>query len=110
MAIKGNLVIEQGTDFSALIDVDTPDGDEFDLSGYTAAAQMRKNYASLTAHDFVTSVSASQGQIELKMSNLVSNEIEPGRYLYDVEMTSPSGEITRVVEGTVTVTPGITRQ
>jgi hypothetical protein len=35
--------------------------------------------------------------------------MEPGRYLYDVEITSSEGEVSRVVEGVVTVTPGITR-
>jgi hypothetical protein len=33
----------------------------------------------------------------------------PGRYLYDVEITSSSGTKTRVVEGIVTVNPEITQ-
>jgi len=109
MAIKGNLVIDQGTDFSAVIDVAEPDGDAYPLTGYTASAQMRKNYASSTAHTFTTQINISESQIQLSMPNSVTNEIEPGRYLYDVEITSSSGEVIRVVEGVVTVTPGITR-
>jgi len=109
MAIKGNLVIDQGTDFSATIEVDSPGGSNFDLTGYTTAAQMRKNYASSIAYDFVTSVNDIDGKIILSMSSSLTSTIEPGRYLYDVEMTSPGGEITRVVEGIVTITPAITR-
>lgn len=109
MAIKGNLVIDQGTDFSALIEVDQPDGQDFPLSGYTVAAQMRKNYASSTAYDFTATISVGNAEIEIKMANTLTSIIEPGRYLYDVEITSPAGEVTRVVEGIVTVTPGITR-
>lgn len=109
MAIKANLVIDQGTDFSATIDVLDANGDPFDLSGYTTAAQMRKSYASETAHSFATSDNDVSGQITLTMSNTVTNQLEPGRYLYDVEIESSGDTITRVVEGIVTVTPGITR-
>ena len=109
MAIKANLVVDQGTDFSATIDVTDIDGQVFDLSGYTVAAQMRKNYASTTAITFGASQSGATGQITLTLTSAQTVDIIPGRYLYDVEMTSLGGDITRVVEGVVTVTPGITR-
>lgn len=110
MAIKANLVIDQGTDFSATIDVTDLDGETaFNLTGYTVAAQMRKNYASSSAITFTTSHNNELGQIDLVLSSSQTVDIEPGRYLYDVEMTSPANEITRVVEGIVTVTPGMTR-
>jgi hypothetical protein len=32
-----------------------------------------------------------------------------GRYVYDVEITSSGGEVTRVLEGQVEVTPEVTR-
>ena len=34
--------------------------------------------------------------------------MKPGRYVYDVEITSPGGVTTRVVEGQVEVTAGVT--
>ena len=52
MAIKANLVIDQGTSFSATIDLTEADDAVFNLTGYTVAAQMRKNYASSTATTF----------------------------------------------------------
>jgi hypothetical protein len=70
---------------------------------------MRKNYASTTAYDFTTTDNEGLGQIFLQMSSSITSQLEPGRYLYDVEITSTAGEISRVVEGIVTVTPGITR-
>lgn len=107
MAIKANIVIDQGTDFSAIIDVSDSEGTAYDLIGYTGAAQMRKNSQSSSAHDFTVTLGASQ--IELTMTSSTTNDIEPGRYLYDVEITSSAGDVTRVVEGIVNVTPGITR-
>ena len=38
-----------------------------------------------------------------------SEVIPPGRYLYDLEITSGSGAKTRVVQGVATVTPQITQ-
>lgn len=109
MAIKANIVIDQGTDFSATIDVVDANNDVFDLTSYTPRAQMRKNYASATATTFDCTDNNSQGQITLQLSSNTTVNIDPGRYLYDVEITSDSGTVIRVVEGIVTVTPGITR-
>lgn len=109
MAIKANLVIDQGNDFVANIDLSDPTGAVYDLSGYTVAAQMRKNYASSSATSFGSSHNSNGGQITLTLSHATTETLDPGRYLYDVEITSSGGTKTRVVEGIVTVTPGITR-
>ena len=46
MAIKANITIDQGADFSATIDVKAADGSVFSLASHTALGQMRKNYSS----------------------------------------------------------------
>lgn len=109
MAIKANLVVDQGSTFSATIDLTDVSGAVFNLANYTVAAQMRKNYASSTAVSFVASHGGLSGEINLSLLPSTTNALAPGRYLYDVEITSPGGAVTRVVEGIVTVTPGITR-
>ena len=109
MAIKANIVIDQGTDFSALIDVETASGAVFNLQGYTVAAQMRKNYAATTATNFTCSHNGVLGQISISLDSTVTGLLGPGRYLYDIEITSGGGSKVRVVQGTATVTAGITR-
>ncbi len=109
MAIKANLVVDQGSSFSATIDVASADGTVFNLTGYTVAAQMRKNYTSSTAVTFSSTHNGTGGAITLALLPAVTAVIEPGRYLYDVEVTSTGGSIIRIVEGVVTVTPGMTR-
>jgi hypothetical protein len=52
---------------------------------------------------------AANGKIRLQLTNTQSEAIPAGRWLYDVEITSPSGTKTRVVEGIVTVNPQITQ-
>jgi hypothetical protein len=109
MAIKANIVIDQGTDFTAVVDVVDTTGVTYDLEGYTVAAQMRKNYTSSAATTFVATHNGVGGAITLSLTNTVTAALEPGRYLYDVEITSEGGVVTRVVEGIATVTPGMTR-
>ncbi len=109
MAIKANLVIDQGTDFSAVIDLVDTNGEIYNLNGFSVSAQMRKNYMSSSAVTFISSHNGVGGKITLILSNTSTALIEPGRYLYDVEITSSGGIVTRVVEGIATVTPGMTR-
>ena len=111
MAIISNLIIDQGATFTADIDVTDSDGNILVLTGYTAAGQMRKTYASSTATNFTASIqSASNGTVRISLSATQTNALKAGRYVYDVEITKTStSEVTRGVEGQVEVTPGVTR-
>jgi hypothetical protein len=108
MARKTRIVIDQGTDFSKVIDVKSGNA-AFDLTGYTVAAQ-RKNYASTTpTATFTATHNDALGQVTLSLANSITAALQPGREMFDVEITSTAGLITRVAEGEVSVTPGITR-
>jgi hypothetical protein len=111
MAVYSNIVIDQGADYSASIDVTDSDGDTIDLSGYTAAGQIRKTYSSSTAVDFTVSIAspASAGTLNIGLSNTQTNAMKAGRYVYDVEITNSGGVKTRVLEGQVEITPGVTQ-
>lgn len=109
MAVYSNLTIDQGASFSANIDVTDSDGDALNLDGYSVEGQIRKTYSSTTAVDFTASIiNASAGVVQISLSATQTNNMKAGRYVYDVEINS-GGTITRVVEGQVEVTPGVTR-
>jgi hypothetical protein len=110
MAVLSNLSIDQGSDFSAEIIVEDSNGDVANLTGYTGAGQIRKTYSSSTYTAFgVTVTNAGNGLLTLTLTNAVTNGMKAGRYVYDVEITKTSnGEKTRVVEGQVTINPGVT--
>ncbi len=111
MAVLSNLSVDQGADFSAEIVVQDSTGTVANLTGYTGAGQIRKTYSSTTATNFVvTIVSVTQGILSISLSNSVTNGMKAGRYVYDVEITKTSnGEKTRVVEGQITINPGVTQ-
>ncbi len=110
MAIVSNLTIDQGSTFSASIDVTDVEDNVLVLTGYTVAAQIRKTYDSTTAVDFTGSVSnATQGEITISLTPAQTNALVAGRYVYDAEITSSGGTVTRVLEGQIEVTPGVTQ-
>ncbi len=110
MAIYSNLTVDQGSTFKATIDVTDSEGDALNLTGYTVAGQLRKNFNSSTAVDFTSSVTnVSDGTIQISLSATQTNSLKAGRYVYDVEITSSGGDVTRVIEGQLEVTPGVTR-
>jgi hypothetical protein len=81
MAIKANLQIDQGADFSTEIDVLDDNGDVVNLTGYTGAAQMRKHYTSAAAINFSVAVNASGGTVTISMTAAASANVTPGRYV-----------------------------
>ena len=56
MAVYSNLTIDQGTDFSFAVDVTDTDGNALNLTGFTAAGQIRKSYSSSTSTSFTASI------------------------------------------------------
>ena len=110
MAIYSNFTIDQGTTFSANIDVTDAEGDVLNLTSYTVAGQMRKSYNSTTFTAFSASVSnATGGVVTIGLSATQTNALKAGRYVYDVEITASDATVTRIIEGQIEVTPGVTR-
>lgn len=112
MAIQQNLVLEQGTDFQAVIKLYADAVNSLDLTGYSIQSEMRRSYDSTTATAIFAASAPipSNGELVLTLANASSAGIRYGRYVYDVTITQTStGLISRAVEGIITVTPGVTR-
>lgn len=110
MAAYSELTLEQGATFSTTLNVEDTNGDAINLSSYTTASQMRKSYYSASSTTIsATITSSANGEITLSMSAANTANVTPGRYVYDVIITSPTDVVTRVVEGIVTVLPSVTR-
>lgn len=110
MATKANLVIDQGSTYSTTLNLTDDNGDPLSLTGYQANSQIRKWYTSSNSVTFSTSINVSSGAITLSLTSEQTNNMVAGRYVYDLEITETSTNTTsRLVEGIVTVTPGVTR-
>jgi hypothetical protein len=110
LAAFSELVIEQGATFISTLNVEDVNGDAINLTSYTANSQMRKSYYSSSSNIIISTITGtSNGEITLGMSAANTSNLTPGRYVYDVIITSPTNVVTRVVEGIVTVLPSVTR-
>ena len=109
MATKANLVIDQGTTYTTDLNLTDENGDPLNLSGYSANSQIRKHYTSSNSVAFSTLIDANAGVITLSLTADQTANIVGGRYVYDVELTDSGNNISRIVEGIVTVTPQVTR-
>jgi hypothetical protein len=110
MAAVKNLYIDQGSDFNAQITIYDNNNAPWDLTGYTGNAKIRKSYYSTNSVNFAVSfpVIRTTGTVILDLTSVQTSSLEQGRYLYDVVLTNSSGKKTRVIEGIVTINPGVT--
>lgn len=110
MATIANLVIDQGTTFNSVVTLTDQTGTVLNLTGYTVASQFRKSYQSSTAISFTASIyDAAAGKVSLQLTPAATIGVKAGRYLYDIELTSPTSEKIRALEGLVILTPEITK-
>ena len=108
MATTKNLNIDQGATFSTnvyYLDINTPTS----LAGYGVRAKLKRSYYSANSTSFIARViDAANGIVSLRLNSDVTANLIAGRYVYDVELSLGS-EVSRIVEGIVTVTPQVTR-
>jgi hypothetical protein len=103
-----NLTIEQGVDFEITITVRNKNNSPLNLLGYEANSKLKKHYTSTSSYAFtVTFVDRINGRIALSMTDTLTSTIPEGRYVYDVILTSPNTLKSRVVQGMVMVSAGV---
>ena len=109
MATYSNLYIDQGSDFSFVVDV-KPTVGSIDLTNYTSRGQLRKSYTSTNAVDFILSIDNTNKEINASLTSAQTSLIKAGRYVYDIELLSGDSTpiVKRVVEGQVDITPRVT--
>jgi hypothetical protein len=109
MAVKANLIIDQGSDYIQDIEVSDANNVIVDLSTYSGAAQIRKTYTSETFKAFTVATNAN-GIVQISINAANTNALAPGQYVWDCELTElNTGIVTRIVEGIVTITPSVTK-
>ena len=110
-AANHNLTIDQGSDFAIDLIISEA-GVVKNLSGYSARAQMRttKSTSTVAATFTCTITSATGGALKIELPNATSSAMSPGKYYYDLELyTNNNVIVARIMQGTVIVTPEVTR-
>ena len=85
-----------------------------DLTNYTARLDIRRKVsdspavATLTNSSGIT-LGGAAGTIVIALTDTQTAAITPGPAVYDLEMIDGSGKIRRLIEGSLTFTPSVTR-
>ena len=110
MATVYNLAIDQGSDFTSTIQLNDDAGGDRDLSGYLVRGQLRRSYGSASNVQFASNISGiSTGEITIALSSATTANLKYGRYVYDVELYTNTGNVERILEGIITVYPEVTK-
>jgi hypothetical protein len=85
------------------------------LTGYTARMQARQSHTSssvvieLTTANSKISLGGTAGTITLSLTAGETAAITQSSLVYDLELVSGGGEVTRLLEGSLILTPEVTR-
>jgi hypothetical protein len=106
-----NLVINAGSDFTQSFTLEGSDNSALNLTDYDVNAQIRKWAGSSTAVSFGSTIIVPKtlGKIAISLGSTETQNLKPGRYVYDILITDSQGIKNRVIEGMVLVREGVTR-
>jgi len=107
MAGYTELKIEQGATFQSTLALTDVNDDPIDLTSYTFSSQLRKSYESEDSVSFDCEIISNNVLISLTYQQTAN--LEPGKYVFDFIGNDGSNTVIRIVEGTATVSPGVTR-
>lgn len=112
-----NFEMNQGSDYTIPLKLQDSTGGAINLAGYSARMQLRRTAGACTAIDELSSdsddarilIDAAEGRLQLRFPNAVTEKYPAASLVYDVEIKSASGDITRILQGTITVSAEVTR-
>lgn len=111
MAQKRNLTVDKGSSFRATVTVFDLQNEPLNLDTYSVSGQIRRNY---TTEDVVLSFQTvkdsdpATGSFDIFLDANATATVNSGSYVYDVQIQDAQNTF-RVLEGSVKVTPRVTR-
>ena len=109
-SIYADFDTDQGASFSATLNVTDSESGSSDLTGYSVAGQFKRSYTSETYTELNCELTdASIGQVTISLEPDVTVATAARKYLYDIFLTSPSGKVSKIIEGILTIYPSVTR-
>ena len=113
-----NITCQQGATFQRQVTWTDSARDAYNLTGYAARMQVRANVTSNTVIATLSTTAGSEGTItlggtagtvDLLISATNTAALTAGQYVYDLELVSGGGVVTRLLEGNFKVSAEVTR-
>lgn len=116
MAAKYDFTIEQGANHSFQVQYKNADGSVFDFTGYTAKLQARKSASAtdvlielVSPTDIVFNIPLGKMSISFLPEKTTPLANSKQALVYDLEVTNGVTNVLRIIEGTITISPEVTR-
>jgi hypothetical protein len=114
--LVGDLEVKQGATYQLDLYYVTSAGTAIDLSGYTARMTLRADFEATTALLSLTSspaaglvVTGASGLVTVTITNTQTAALTAGPFVYDLEIVSAGGVVTRMAEGVGVISREVTR-
>lgn len=111
-----NIVADQGATFQRVVTWRDKDGNLQNLTGFTARMQVRDTTDDtdgpvliLTTENSRITLGGVSGTVALLVDATTMAAVPAEQYVYDMELISSAGVVTRLVQGTFVVDPEVTR-
>ena len=106
---RTNFTIGQGATWSVAVEYTDSGGTPIDITGYSVRADMKRSYTDSTAAQSITCAitTPTQGVINMSLT-ATQTKLLSGDYLYDLELESVGGAVTRLLHGTITIDKEVT--
>ena len=107
--------VEQGATFLKTITWKDSTGANINLTGYIARMQFRRSKSSTevlfsgTTEDGIITLGGSAGTIAINIPATVTDDFSFRNAVYDLELQSSGGIVTRLLEGSVELSREVTR-
>jgi hypothetical protein len=107
--------VDQGATYTLAVTYKDSSGTAINLTGYTAAMQLRYSYDSATAVLSLSSpsngivITGASGLVTITISANQTAALSADTFLYDLEITSPTTVKTRLIQGVVVVSAEVTK-
>lgn len=103
-----DLIVDQGSDYELTVPVLDGAGQPLSLASWAAAGQVRASTSSSTIlHTLSLTTVGTTVVLRIPAAASTAWTWRSGRY--DVELTGPTGDVIRLLEGLVLVRPQVTR-
>jgi hypothetical protein len=115
LASTYNINIDQGATYTLAISYKDSNNAAINLTNYTAAMQLRATYSSVDAVLSLSSpsngivITGATGLISITITDTQTAALSANSFVYDLEITSPSNVKTRLIQGSATISPEVTR-
>lgn len=98
-----DLVLYKGDYFNTSVVIKDNVGTVINLTGFTAKCSIKSSFSASSSFDATCTITPLSGLVDIMFPSSVMGDIPAGSYVWDFQVTNPSGNVRTYLAGDVTV-------